>query len=44
MHREAIVAAGTVLKSVGIVPADKDVEKAADELIDPSFGAKLAQN
>lgn len=44
VHREAIVAAGTVLKSVGIIPADKDVEQAADALIDPSFGAKLAQN
>ena len=44
VHREAIVAAGTVLQSVGIVPGDKDVAKAADELIDPSFGAKLAQN
>jgi sulfonate transport system substrate-binding protein len=44
VHREAIVSAGTVLKSVGIIPADKDVEQAADALIDPSFGAKLAQN
>jgi sulfonate transport system substrate-binding protein len=44
VHRDAIVAAGTVLKSVGIIPADKDVEQAADALIDPSFGAKLAQN
>jgi sulfonate transport system substrate-binding protein len=44
VHREAIVAAGTVLQTVGIVPADKDVEKAAAELIDPSFGATLAQN
>jgi sulfonate transport system substrate-binding protein len=44
VHREAIVGAGTVLQSVGIIPADKDVQKSADELIDPSFGAKLAQN
>jgi len=44
VHREAIVSAGTVLKSVGIIPADKEVEQAADALIDPSFGAKLAQN
>ena len=26
------------------VPADTDVAKTADALIDPSFGAKLAQN
>ena len=44
VHREAIVAAGTVLQTVGIVPAETDVQKTADELIDPSFGAKLAQN
>jgi sulfonate transport system substrate-binding protein len=44
VHRDAIVGAGTVLQSVGIIPADKDVQKSADELIDPSFGAKLAQN
>jgi sulfonate transport system substrate-binding protein len=44
VHREAIVAAGTVLQSVGIVPAGADVQKIAAELIDPSFGAKLAQN
>ena len=44
VHREAIVGAGAVLQSVGIIPADTDVAKTADALIDPSFGAKLAQN
>ena len=40
-HRDAIVAAGGVLKKAAIVPAGIDIAKVADALIDPRFGAKL---
>jgi sulfonate transport system substrate-binding protein len=40
-HRDAIVAAGGVLKKANIVPAGIDIAKVADQLIDPEFAAKL---
>jgi sulfonate transport system substrate-binding protein len=36
-HREAIVAAGDVLKESGIIPAATDVGAVADALIDPQY-------
>ncbi len=36
-HREAIVAAGDVLKESGIIPADTNVAAVADALIDPQY-------
>jgi sulfonate transport system substrate-binding protein len=42
-QRQAIVAAGEVLKETGIVPADVDVVAASRELIDPQYVQKLLQ-
>lgn len=39
-HRDAIVAAGDVLKASGIIPAATDVAAVADSLIDPQFAAR----
>jgi len=36
-QREAIVAAGDVLKESGVIPADTDIGKTADQLIDPQY-------
>jgi sulfonate transport system substrate-binding protein len=36
-HREAIVAAGDVLKESGIIPAETNVAAVADALIDPQY-------
>lgn len=40
-HRDAIVAAGGVLKEANIVPAGTDIATVADRLIDSEFVAKL---
>ena len=40
-QRQTIVDAGVALQQSGIIPADKDVAKIVNELIDTSFGAKL---
>jgi len=37
----AIIAAGSVLKKSGVIPADSDVNAVTAQLIDPSFQAKL---
>jgi sulfonate transport system substrate-binding protein len=42
-HRDAIVAAGEVLKESEVVPASTDVAKVADALIDPRFAEKVVQ-
>jgi sulfonate transport system substrate-binding protein len=42
-HREAIVAAGQVLKESEVVPANTDIPAVADALIDPSFAQKVVQ-
>lgn len=39
-HRDAIVAAGDVLKASGIIPAATDVPAVADSLIDPQFATR----
>lgn len=39
-HRDAIVAAGDVLKASGIIPAATDVAAVADSLIDPQFATR----
>jgi sulfonate transport system substrate-binding protein len=36
-QRKAIVAAGDVLKESGVIPADTDIGKTADQLIDPQY-------
>jgi sulfonate transport system substrate-binding protein len=36
-QRDAIVAAGDVLKESGVIPADTDIAKTADALIDPQY-------
>jgi sulfonate transport system substrate-binding protein len=36
-QRDTIVAAGDVLKASGVIPADTDVAKTADALIDPQY-------
>jgi hypothetical protein len=36
-QRDTIVAAGDVLKESGVIPADTDIGKVADELIDPQY-------
>jgi sulfonate transport system substrate-binding protein len=43
-HRDAIVAAGAVLKKADIVPAGIDLTKVADSLIDPRFSNRLDVN
>jgi sulfonate transport system substrate-binding protein len=40
-HRDAIIAAGGVLKKADIVPAGIDLTKVADSLVDPEFADKL---
>ena len=40
-HRDAIVAAGDVLKKAEVVPAGTDIAAVADKLIDTQFVAKL---
>jgi sulfonate transport system substrate-binding protein len=42
-HRDAIVAAGEVLKESEVVPASTDIAKVADALIDPRFAQKVVQ-
>lgn len=41
-QRDCIVAAGDVLKESGIIPADTDIGKTADALIDPRFIEQVA--
>jgi sulfonate transport system substrate-binding protein len=41
-QRQAIVAAGDVLKESGVMPEDTDAAKVADSLIDPQFIRQLA--
>lgn len=36
-QRDTIVAAGAVLKQSGVIPADTDIDKTADALIDPQY-------
>ena len=36
-QRDCIVAAGGVLKESGVIPADTDIDKTADALIDPQY-------
>jgi sulfonate transport system substrate-binding protein len=40
-QREAIVGAGAVLKDSGIIPADTDIGKVADDLIDPQYVTRV---
>ncbi|MBV9828455.1 MAG: aliphatic sulfonate ABC transporter substrate-binding protein [Alphaproteobacteria bacterium] len=40
-HRNAIIAAGDVLKKAEVVPADTDITATADQLIDPQYVTKL---
>ena len=40
-HREAIVAAGAVLKKAEVIPADTDIGATADKLIEPKYVAQL---
>jgi len=40
-HREAIVAAGAVLKKAEVIPADTDIPATADKLIEPKYVAQL---
>ncbi len=42
-QREAIVAAGDVLKESGVIPADTDIGKTADALIDPQYILRVAK-
>jgi sulfonate transport system substrate-binding protein len=42
-HRDAIVAAGQVLKESEVVPANTDIPAVADALIDPFFAQKVVQ-
>jgi sulfonate transport system substrate-binding protein len=43
VQRDNIVAAGVVLKEAGVVPADADMAKTADALIDPQYITRVAQ-
>ncbi len=43
VQRDNITAAGVVLKEAGVVPADADMAKTADELIDPQYITRVAQ-
>jgi sulfonate transport system substrate-binding protein len=43
VQRDNIVAAGAVLKEAGVVPADTDIAKTADALIDPQYITRVAQ-
>ncbi len=40
-HRDAIAAAGSVLKKANIVPAGIDIAAVADQLVDPEFAVQL---
>ncbi|HZB93296.1 MAG TPA: aliphatic sulfonate ABC transporter substrate-binding protein [Stellaceae bacterium] len=42
-QRDCIVAAGDVLKQSGIIPADTDIAKTADALIDPQYIVRVTQ-
>ncbi|HWI25412.1 MAG TPA: aliphatic sulfonate ABC transporter substrate-binding protein [Stellaceae bacterium] len=42
-QRDCIVAAGGVLKESGIIPADTDIEKTADALIDPQYIVRVTK-
>jgi sulfonate transport system substrate-binding protein len=42
VQRDNIVAAGDVLKEAGVVPADADMAKTADALIDPQYITRVA--
>jgi sulfonate transport system substrate-binding protein len=42
-QRDTIVAAGDVLKQSGVIPADTDIAKTADALIDPQFIIRVAK-
>ena len=42
-QRDTIVAAGDVLKESGVIPADTDIGKTADALIDPQYIIRVAQ-
>ncbi|HWG79771.1 MAG TPA: aliphatic sulfonate ABC transporter substrate-binding protein [Stellaceae bacterium] len=42
-QRDTIVAAGDVLKQSGVIPADTDIGKTADALIDPQYIARVAK-
>jgi sulfonate transport system substrate-binding protein len=41
-HRAAFVAAGTILRDIGIIKEGIDIEQVVDELIDPRFGKQVA--
>ena len=43
VQRDNIVAAGAVLKEAGVVPADTDIAKTADALIDPQYITRVTQ-
>jgi sulfonate transport system substrate-binding protein len=43
VHKEAILAAGEVLKESEVIPATTDINAVADALIDPQFAAKVVQ-
>jgi sulfonate transport system substrate-binding protein len=43
VQRDNIVAAGAVLIEAGVVPADTDIAKTADALIDPQYITRVAQ-
>jgi sulfonate transport system substrate-binding protein len=42
-HRDAVVAAGEVLKESEVIPASTDVPALADALIDPQFAQRVVQ-
>ncbi|SCW49706.1 sulfonate transport system substrate-binding protein [Rhizobium mongolense subsp. loessense] len=42
-QRETILKAGLALQQAGVLPAEADIEKSVDELIDPSFSQALIQ-
>jgi len=43
-QRDTIVAAGDVLKQSGVIPADTDIAKTADALIDPQYIIRVAKH
>ena len=42
-QRDTIVAAGDVLKESGVIPADTDIGKTADALVDPQYIIRVAK-
>jgi sulfonate transport system substrate-binding protein len=42
-QRDTIVAAGDVLKESGVIPADTDIAKTADALIDPQYIQRVSK-